>query len=226
MKVAICDDHEGDLMQLSAMLGQYDPSIEVFPFSTAQSLYESAEDTPYDAVILDIEMEAPNGYEIALRLVRKETHPIILFATHSAAYAVQGYGIALRYLLKPLKAEALSEAMDAARQELGNNRLTLLLDGTAYVLDAHDILYAEVTNHRITIHTSGETLTCRASLKDLMSQLPGRWFCMPHQSYVANMLHIRTVSNQEIHMMDGSIIPISRRKQQEFLQSFHRFLGV
>ena len=71
MKVAICDDHEGDLAQLSAMLEQYDPGIEVFPFSSAQTLYESTADTAYDAVILDIEMESPNGYEIALRLAKQ-----------------------------------------------------------------------------------------------------------------------------------------------------------
>lgn len=226
MKVAVCDDNENDLQQLSALLRQYDPNMEVFPFTTARALYESTVDTPYDAVILDIEMEAPNGYEIALRLSRNEDHPIILFATHSAAYAVQGYGIALRYLLKPLTADALSEAMDAVRRELRNNRLTVILDGTSHVLSAHDILYAEVANHRITIHTGSGKLSYRASLKDLMAQLPGRWFCMPHQSYVVNMLHVRTVSNQEIRMMDGSIIPVSRRKQQEFLQNFHRFLGV
>lgn len=226
MKVAICDDCQQDLAQLSAMLGQYDPGIEVFPFSSAQALYDSTADISYDAVILDIEMEAPNGYEIALRLARQETHPIILFATHSAAYAIQGYGIALRYLLKPLKAEALSEAMDAVRQELRSNRLTVVLDGTSHILSAQDILYAEVANHRITIHTAREKLTCRASLKDLTAQLPGRWFSMPHQSYVVNMLHIRTVSNQEIRMTDGSTIPISRRRQQDFLRNFHRFLGV
>lgn len=226
MKVAICDDNRQDLLLLSDLLRQYDPGTEVFPFSSAQALYDSTETAAYDAVILDIEMEAPNGYEIALRLARQQNHPIILFATHSAAYAVQGYGIAFRYLLKPLQAEILAEAMDAIRQELGSNRLTVVLDGTSHVLSAQDILYAEVINHLVTIHTAHEKLTCRASLKDLMCQLPGRWFCTPHQSYVVNMLHIRTVSNQEVRMMDGSVIPVSRRRQQEFLRNFHRFLGV
>ena len=34
---------------------------------------------------------------------------IILFLTNSAAYAVQGYGLALRYLLKPLSIDKLAE---------------------------------------------------------------------------------------------------------------------
>ena len=64
------------------------------------------------------------------------------------------------------------------------------------------------------------------SLRELMAQMPKRWFCAPHQSYLVNLLHIRTASAQEVCMMDGTRIPITRGRQREFLQSFHRFLGV
>ena len=61
MKIAICDDNAEDLRHLTELLMQYDPSIHAAPFHNAQALYESTKDTEYDAVLLDIEMEAPNG---------------------------------------------------------------------------------------------------------------------------------------------------------------------
>jgi len=226
MRLAICDDNPQDLAHLSRLLGAYDPEIQADSFSTAAALYESSRERDYDAVILDIEMESPNGYEIALRLAREDPHPIILFLTNSAAYAVQGYGLALRYLLKPLSAGALAEAMAAVRQEIRGNRLTLTLDGTTHVWKVHDILYAEVLNHRVTLHTADNTLTFRGSLRDLTAQAPSRWFAVPHQSYMVNLLHVRSVGAQTVLLTNGTVIPISRRRQREFTQSFHQFLGV
>lgn len=226
MRLAICDDNPQDLKQLSELLFTYDPGIYVDTFVTAAALYESTRQKTYDAVILDIEMESPNGYEIALKLTREEPHPIILFLTNSAAYAVQGYGLALRYLLKPLSIDKLAEAMSAVRQEIRSNRLTITLDGTTHVWKVHDIFYAEVINHRVFLHTNSGVFSFRGSLRDLMVQLPDRWFSSPHQSYIINLLHVKSVSFQAVYLTDGTDIPVSRRKQREFTQSFHRFLGV
>ena len=226
MRLAICDDNPQDLKQLSALLHTYDPGIHVDTFAAAAALYESTRENAYDAVILDIEMETPNGYEIALRLARDETHPIILFLTNSAAYAVQGYGLALRYLLKPLTIDKLAEAMSAVQQEIRSNRLTITLDGTTHVWKVQDIYYAEVINHHVSLYTNSGVFSFRGSLRELMAQLPDRWFSAPHQSYIINLLHVKSVSFQSVYLTDGTDIPVSRRKQREFTQSFHRFLGV
>ena len=85
MRLAICDDNPHDLKQLSELLRTYDPGTCVDTFSAAAALYESTRQKVYDAVILDIEMEAPNGYEIAPRLAREAAHPVLLFLTNSPA---------------------------------------------------------------------------------------------------------------------------------------------
>ena len=224
MKLAVCDDNAQDLCRMAELSAQYDPNMEIFSFSSAKALYEST--LEFDAVLLDIEMDGPNGYEIALRIAQEENHPVIIFVTNSAAYAVRGYGLALRYLLKPLRIETISEALDAVKQELRSNRLTVTLDGVSHVLKVQDIRYAEVQRHQMTLYTTDGCLSFRGALKDLVSQLPGRWFSAPHQSYVVNLLYVRSASKTELVLTDGTRIPISRRRQQEFLHSFHRFLGV
>lgn len=226
MRLAICDDDPQDLSHLYSLLVAYDSQTEVDTFSTAAELYNSTRQQDYDAVILDIEMGSPNGYEIALRLAREEPHPIILFLTNSASYAVQGYGLALRYLLKPLTANALAEAMEAVGQVLCNNRLSITLDGTTHLWKVHDILYAEVVNHRVTLHMTNSTFSFRGSLRDLSAQIPSQWFSSPHQSYIVNLLHVQSVSTHAVYLTDGTNISISRRRQSEFMRSFHRFLGV
>ena len=224
MHIAICDDNPQDLQQLHALLRQYDPRLQITTFSAAKELYESKD--RYDAVILDIEMEAPNGFEIALRMAKQESHPIIVFATNSAAYAVRGYGLALRYLLKPLSEDAVAEALDAVKEALCRNRLSLTIDGVTHVLQVQQIRYVEVSGHRVSLHTDSGVLSFRGSLKDLCAMLPVRWFCGPHQSYWVNLLHVRSIVKEAVLLDDGTRIPLSRRKQAEFLQAFHAFLGV
>lgn len=224
MRIAICDDDGKDLQLMQELLIQCAPDLSIRSFSSAQALYES-EDT-FDAVLLDIEMEAPNGYEIALRLARQEQHPIILFVTNSAAYAIQGYGLALRYLLKPLTRDVLSEALDAVKAELNRSRLTVSIDGVTHVLQVQQIRFAEVSGHRVSLHTDSGVLTFRATMKDICSLLPGQWFCAPHQSYLVNLLHVRSIGREAVTLDDGTSVPLSRRKQAEFMRSFHTFLGA
>ena len=224
MRLAICDDNPQDLQQICDLAAQHDKNAHIRAFSTARALYESGE--TFDAVILDIEMQAPNGFEIALRMARQENHPLIIFATNSAAYAIQGYGLALRYLLKPLTFEAVSEALDAVKEALQRNRLTVNIEGVTHVLNVQDIRYAEVLGHRVTLHTESDRLTMRATMKEVFSLLPGRWFCAPHQSYLVNLLHVQTITKDAVWLDDGTKLPLSRRKQAEFMQAFHAFLGV
>jgi DNA-binding LytR/AlgR family response regulator len=226
MKIAICDDNPQDLHQLLDLVRRYDPQAAIDAFSSAKELYLAAQSTRYDAVVLDIEMEAPNGYEIAMRLAQEDTHPIIVFATNSADYAVRGYGLALRYLLKPLTLKSVAEAMDAVRKEILGSRLFVTLDGTAHALHVQDVYYAEVSGHQSTLHTANGVFTSRESLRDLADQLPSRYFCAPHQSFLVNLLHVRTVDTDTLVLTNGIIIPCSRRKQKEFLMRFYQFLGV
>lgn len=224
MHLAICDDDPQDLSRLCALVTEYDRSASVRTFRTALELYECRE--IFDAVLLDIEMEAPNGFEIALRMARQENHPIILFTTNSAAYAIRGYGLALRYLLKPLTLEALTEALDAVRATLRRDRLTVTVDGQIHVLQAQQIRYAEVSGHRVSLHTDMGVLHLRTTLKDICALLPEGSFCAPHQSYLVNLLHVRSIARDALLLDDGTRIPLSRRRQAEFLQAFHAFLGV
>ena len=104
--------------------------------------------------------------------------------------------------------------------------LTITLDGTTHVWKVQDIYYAEVINHHVSLYTNSGVFSFRGSLRELMAQLPDRWFSAPHQSYIINLLHVKSVSFQTVYLTDGTDIPVSRRKQREFTQSFHRFLGV
>lgn len=223
MRIAVCDDEQRDLDQLCRMLVRYDAAFSPMRFSAASALLACAD--RFDVVFLDIEMQAPNGYEAAQELIGRTPHPLIVFVTHTSAYAVQGYGIAFRYLMKPVTADALATVVKAVEAEIRANSITFLIDGTEHVFDVREILYIEVQNHTAILHLPDGTYSFRAALKDLTAQLPERYFCRPQQSYLVNMQHIRSLDALSIVMVNGDRIPVSRRKRQDFQHRFHSYLG-
>lgn len=227
MHIAICDDEKNDLDALETAIKKYDTSgkLQLSRFLSAKVLYEYATKYPFDIAILDIEMNAPNGFDIALKLIEIEHKPLIVFLTKSMAYTVRGYGVAFRYLPKPISTIQLHATLDAAIREIKSNRYYFSIDGLSYILRFDEIFFLEVYNHNVILHTQDHNYTFRAALKDVLSSLPKGYFGTPHQSYVVNLSHIQTATVNEIILTNGSSIPISRRRQKDFQNQLHSYLG-
>lgn len=226
MRIAICDDEEKDLLALKKAVNAFDlnGSIDVCAFSSAAALYSAEKRKKFDIAILDIEMAPPNGYDIAKKLVESDPAPIIIFLTNSMAYTLRGYGIAFRYLTKPIDQFQLNNALSAAVKEASAKRFVFSMDGSSHVIRMEDIYYFEVFNHHTILHTMDQAYTFRATLKEIMPELPAGYFGFPHQSYIINFSHVKSVMAKEIHLTNGAIVPISRRKQQEFDNQLRTYL--
>ena len=227
MRIAICDDDPKDLQAIHTALTQYDTdgNLNISSFNKASDLFAANEKTPFDIAILDIEMSTPNGYEIAQQLVAQDSAPIIIFLTNNAAYAIRGYGIAFRYLTKPIVQATLGQALDAAICEVKANSFVFTIDGNSHIVQMKDIFYFEVFNHHTILHTKDHEFTFRATLKEIMAELPIGYFGSPHQSYLVNFAHVQTAMTGELRLTNGAVVPVSRRRQQEFEDQLHGYLG-
>lgn len=222
--IAVCDDELTDLTQAMEFLAEYNYQKQycVEAFFKASDLLENS---CFDIILLDIEMSKPTGFEVAKLLVSQKHPPVIIFMTKHNAYAVKGYGIALRYLQKPLEKQAFYDAMDAAIMEASAHRLTLSFEDVTHTIRVHEIHYIEVFGHYAVIHTDNDSLRFRCSLKEITARLPRGYFAATHKSYVVNFDYIKSASASELWLIDGTCIPISRTKSASFNQAFSRYLG-
>ena len=226
LRIAVCDDDPLDLRQTLDTIQQYDnnKSLEVVSYVRASDLLKPSAMNTFDIVLLDIEMEMPNGYEVAKQLVLAQYPPVIIFVTKSSAYSLKGYGIALRYLQKPLNRTIFDEALDASIQEATAHRLCFTTDDKTVALPFREILYIEMYGHYAIIHTDSSEYRFRSTLKEIQSKLPQGYFSVPHKSILVNFEHVRSASKREILMDNGATIPISRHRHKEFSDAFFRFL--
>lgn len=224
--IAVCDDETTDLVQTLDLVKQYDASHQLCltAFTRADDILEESRKTQFDIVLMDIEMEPINGLEAAKQLTGYAHPPVVIFTTKSNAYAIKGYGIALRYLQKPLLLQELSKALDVAIAEAFAHRLTIQTDNVVHAIPMRDVQYIEVFGHYATIHTRETAYRLRSTLKDLTAKLPQGYFVSTHKSYIVNLEQIRSATSTEAILNCGARVPISRTRQQAFNQAFYRFI--
>lgn len=227
LRIGICDDEMEDLSEIMEMISCYDPNkqLQIESFLHASDLLLAFNKKPFDIAILDIEMEPPTGFDIAKILIASETPPVVIFATKSKAYALKGYGIAIRYLQKPIRQPDFVEAMDAAIADATAHRLTFQLESTLVSVRLRDVQYIEVTGHYIVVHTSRDEYQFRGTLKEISGRLPKGHFASPHKSYIVNLEYVQSATTSKLVLDCGTVIPIGRMRIREFNDALYRFLG-
>lgn len=227
LKLGICDDEPQDLERILKMVRQYDVGgqLEIITFLHSNDLLYASKMICFDITILDIEMVAPTGFDVAKELIAMPNPPTVIFATKSNAYALKGYGVALRYLQKPIAQRDLFEALDVAVADAIAHRLTFQIDALLVSVHLRDIQYIETFGHYAVLHTADKSYRFRTTLKEVMLRLPKGYFASPHKSYIVNLEHIQTATASEITLDSGTVIPIGRKRMQDFNDTLYHFLG-
>jgi len=167
-----------------------------------------------DLVLLDLEMPEMNGLSV-VRTLRGEKAPLIIFVTAYQQHALDAFEVgAVDYLLKPVRQDRLSAAVEKARRQLQGSR-TQSAEGTAvsaakpaspltkivgrrgadlYLLDPGEIVAFQAEGELVHIIATGQRYLCDHSLKALEEKLPRPRFRRIHRSTLINTDHIRKIS--------------------------------
>ena len=126
LRIAICDDTQTELEQISALTNEYVAThnlvADVRAFSHPDELLTVCETETFHIFLLDMVMPMINGLELGRSIRRIDTDAQIIYITAEPGYALDAYAIhPLHYLLKPVTAKVLLEAVskveDGIRKE-------------------------------------------------------------------------------------------------------------
>jgi len=194
-----------------------------------EALTRIAELAP-DILLLDIRMPGTDGMEAAQRIATLDAPPAIIFCTAYDHYAIQAFDVhAVAYLLKPVRREALADALKRAgrvnrvqmqalaQKEPGSDeQLAIRTHRGTELIDIRGILYCEADQKYVTIHhVRGETVT-DYTLKELESTYP-RHLLRIHRHTLVGVRFIRALlrsrdGQNTIDLTDNhGQLPVSRR---------------
>ena len=218
--VAICEDERYILEELRKKVEKYinrkslDASIKTF--TSGEELLKAKK--KFDIILLDLMLPGIDGLEVARQISCRSR---IIFVTSYREYAVEAFDAnAVHYLVKPVTEERLFSALDRAvnqTEQMDNQALTLIKSGKTQVIFIRDILYCEVFNHQVRIHTVHGTYDYFGTLDMLETKLDERFFRC-HRSFVVNMSCVAGHEKGVAILTNGEKIFISRRKQTDFIQ--------
>lgn len=214
MRIAVCDDEELFRIEFKSVLDKVliNAEYDIDTFSGGSSLYEAFLKNPFDLVFLDIEMPGIDGITLAKRLRAVSENVQIVFLTSHIEYALEGYEVnALRYLVKPVDMNKLSEVLKYIQDKKNNSRQIMIKqEGEDVVIDISDIIYMESMDKNVRIVTSKSEYITRYNISDYEEELKNSGFLRIHRGYLISLSKVKKIVKNDV-VMDGDIsLPVSR----------------
>ncbi len=221
--IAICDDEQYFLNHVRKSVQHYFSShnqeIRLFEFDNGESLLASSQ--MFDLILMDLKLPGKNGMEVMEQLRSEKSKSQVIFITSYEEYALRAFHVdAVHYLLKPVTDQNLHEALERAIERMektDSKTLNITKGACTEIVFIKDILYCEVMDHRLYIHTQDLTYDYLGTLDELQKQLDSRFFRC-HKSYIVNMDKVVSKQGDAAMVIGGGQVLISRRKQQDFTQ--------
>ncbi|PXW35929.1 UNVERIFIED_CONTAM: LytTR family two component transcriptional regulator [Williamsia faeni] len=243
LTVLAVDDEWPALDELAYLLRAEDAVAEVLTAGDATSALRLIKDRPdsIDAVFLDINMPGLDGLELAGVLAAFANPPAVVFVTAHDDRAVAAFDLgAVDYLLKPLRAQRLAEAVRRVVEqretpevevtaEVGgvtgtDEVIPVEMSGATTLVNRSDVSWVEAEGDYTRLHTPTGSHLVRIPISALESRWAQAGFLRVHRSYLVSLAlvtGIRTVGSGMVVQLrpepNAAVVelPVSRRHTRE-----------
>ena len=142
---------------------------------------------------------------------------------------------AYRFLLKEYDSDKMTNELKNIITEMKKNSYTPKLavsyrSNTEYIL-IRDVLHVSIRKHGCIITTfdkltqKTQTYICNRRIEAVFEDLKNWGFAYAHNSYFVNLSYVVRIANHELELEDGTILSISRSKENLFREELATFLA-
>jgi two-component system LytT family response regulator len=243
IRTIVIEDEANSRKILTDMLAEQVTPVKILAVCTNNAEAKTAiESLEPDLVISDVEL----GQETVFTMLQQlpGINFDILFTTGYDKYAIQAIKFAaLDYLVKPFTAADLAVAIAQHQQRQEKKQREQQFDALFHnlklyqndlkkialptftgldVIPVKEIIHCQAeVNYTRFFFTGGKKLLAIRTLKDYEDLLNECGFIRVHKSHLINVHHVKSYTRGEggtVTMSDGTVIDVSRRKKEEFLQ--------
>ena len=214
MQIGVCDDQKEIRELIIDKIKKFYPTENITSYKSGQEVLDDL--YPPDILFLDIQMPEMDGMGTA------------------AGYVLQSFDVgAFHYLVKPFSDEKFAEVLQNAVRQFQKRKmermgvkkeipsLMITSKGEHIAIPLQDIVYAEVFNRKIVIHTMDADIEYYGKMKDLEKKA-GEDFYRPHRAYLINFNFVRKYNATIIYLQKGQAF-MAKQNYQGFVKSYLRF---
>ena len=235
-RIAICEDEKVILEYESSLVKEWGEArgckFELDEYVSAeQFLFESEDTAPYDVLVFDIQMKGMNGMELAKKLRTRGCDSALIFVTGVKDYAIEGYEVgAVRYILKPVKADVLNGLLDsiyAERQTKAEDFFVLGQGSDLERISFEKIIYIEARGHYVYMKGADFEREWKSSFAQASSSFEEKNFFCLRRGLLVNLKHVSKITRTDCILDDGESLPVARGMYKDlneaFIKCFCRF---
>lgn len=233
MQIAVCDDEKEIRDMFAQEIGNLYPEADLSLYQSGEELLLSGGEP--DILLLDIQMPGKNGMETAKELRRKNKKAIIIFVTALDDFVFQAFDVgAFHYLVKPLDGRKFSEVLlnavkqfedrkklDGASRKRELPSLMITTGGKHITVNLEDIVYAEVFDRKVILHTMDSDIEYYGKMREL-EEKAGDEFYRTHRSFLVNFGYIRKYDATTVYLKKGQAL-MAKQNYQGFVKSYLRY---
>lgn len=230
MRIAICDDEKEICSFLAKSAGNLYPEAEIAEYSSGEELLSDG-NWP-DILFLDIQMDGKNGMETAREIRKKNRKMVLIFVTAMEEYVFQAFDVgAFHYLVKPFSKEQFDSILcRAVKQYQEFNAISAFQEEKYILVKARgvctrvrvaDIVYAEIFNRKITIHTMEEDLEYYGKISELERQA-GKDFYRTHRAYLVHFRYVVKYDASMVYLERGTAM-MSKGRFSDFVKQYLKY---
>ncbi len=231
MRVAIVEDQLKDFELLQSYLHKYGKengiSIEMEHFSNGLNFIEDYH-PDFDIVFMDIEMPHLGGLEAARRLRIIDEEVALIFVTNMLQYAINGYEVnAIDFIVKPVSYFNFQQKLTKARKHLHyseEKKIVVHANERTQTISMKEIYYIDKDKNYLLFHTSKGVFRERGTIGEMEQELADAGFSKCVSSCLVNLAHVSEIRKDTL-VVQGEVIPISRRQKKDFMIDFARHFG-
>lgn len=229
IKIAICDDEkimcEYLEQKVSEILKKWNIAFSIVCYTDALECFESC--LSFDLMFLDIQMPNLNGIALAKKLREQSAKCELIFVTILKEYVLYAFEVeAADYIYKPIELHRLEKALKRVMKRLEKQyKKCIFVQTKNYrkTIYLEEIYYIEVINRKIYVYTQNGMIEYYGKLQEVQCQLDER-FIKCHRSYIINIDYLSHYENGMIQMKNGSIVPVSRLRQKELIDTVFQYI--
>jgi DNA-binding LytR/AlgR family response regulator len=223
LRVLVIDDERPALDELTWLLEQDDRVADVHPTDSPTEALRLLRELEVDAVFLDIQMPGLDGIELAQVLARFKSPPAAVFVTAHDEHAVEAFELnAVDYVLKPVRAERLAEAvrrvLATGRSEQVEEQVPVERGGVTRFVPVSQIRYVEAEGDYARLHTAEDSHLVRVPLAQLEQDWADTGFVRIHRSLLiatAFVDEVRVEGGRCSVVIGDDVLQVSRRHTRE-----------
>lgn len=229
MKITIIEDEKVAARRLKRMVEEsLAGSVEqINIFTTFEDAVEFLNETPPDLLLLDLNLNGDDGFQILHQLPGSSFQTIVVSANTDRAIEAFELGV-LDFIPKPFDSERLQRALKRFTGRLnrinGTSTLVVKNQGRRVFVPVSDILYISGAGDYAELHCrNGEIHLYHKSLEKLLKSLP-KQFVRIHKSHIVDKEEITEVKvygggKYGVLLKSGFELPVSRARYKELFAS-------